>query len=718
MQLKSTSTANYVAAAIIIAAILSISSFPPADGDLWWQMVYGKYLIENGTLIPDHSIFSWTPAANVDIYCAWIGEVLLYSIHSIAGMPGLFVLRYFVMLLPMAALYWAGKNDEATISPLVWLGYLVCYLGAHSSGGLLKPELLSFGFFVLTVATYFKLKVEPRNIKLCYFFPVITLFWVNSHGGVLVGIAFLGTALAGELANHLFRSPAALPKDLFKHIAISAGLTLVALCCTPYGIDYPLQLVRLPFEANMQEYFNVSAYKGAFAPELERLFLPLYLCLALLLTLPFLIEQVVRRKPDFALLLVTAVFLGLYINFVRMSYFYMIIMAFSLQYLLAQNPTWQSMVLAGGKKTHFVQWVSISIMVGLSAHLVQDRVQNPGSVQIFSFDQSDAMPKTEAEFIGKNLSDHKICNSYGEGGYLMWKLWPNQKVMIDARYFPYKSWFYEYVQFSNAINRGPTQKLMTFDCNLWLVSLADTNLLPTLQEKNNWSLVFIGASAAVFVKKASIEGEWATQAGDDFLEIRMPNSAINAEVLLVNNHDTKLVRELTARMTQRYRGTQFEEMASKATAYANGLDALNQQDYETSYRLLSQSQRKPAPILATVLHLRANQFLVTKLMDDDRQEYAREVALEGIRISPDDPGALFNAGSLSLWLSGQKGGAQKWREYLAKFVTLSKKNPTLFPFPALVVAEAELALATGDQPFLRILPPTKQVDDKLRGMKR
>ena len=64
MQLKSTSTANYVAAAIIIAAILSISSFPPADGDLWWQMVYGKYLIENGTLIPDHSIFSWTPAAN------------------------------------------------------------------------------------------------------------------------------------------------------------------------------------------------------------------------------------------------------------------------------------------------------------------------------------------------------------------------------------------------------------------------------------------------------------------------------------------------------------------------------------------------------------------------------------------------------------------------------------------------------------------------------
>ncbi len=705
MQLKSTSTANYVAAAVIILAILSISSFPPTDGDLWWQMVYGKYMIENGTLIPDHSIFSWTPAANVVIYCAWIGEVLLYLIHSIAGMPGLFVLRYFVMLLPMAALYWAGKNDDATISPLVWLGYLVCYLGAHSTGGLLKPELLSFGFFVLTVATYFKLKVEPRNIKLCYLFPVITLFWVNSHGAFFIGMAFLGTALAGELANHLFRSPAALPKDLFKHIAISAGLTLVALCCTPYGIDYPLQLVRRLFEANMQELSTVTAYKGAFGPELKRLFLPLYLCFALLLTLPFLIEQVVRRKPDFALLLVTAVFLGFYINVGRMSYFYMIIMAFSLQYLLAQSPTWQSMVLAGGKKTHITQWVSISIMVGLSAHLVQDRVRNPADVQIFSFDQSSAMPKTEVEFIGKNLSDHKICNSYNEGGYLMWKLWPNQKVMIDSRYFPYKSWYQEYIQFSNTIIRGPTQKSMTFGCNLWLVSLDQTSLLPTLRKKNNWTLVFIGASAVVFVKKASIQGEWATQAGDDFLEIRTPKSAVNAEILLINNHDTKLVRELTARMTHRYRGTEFEEIAFKAAAYANGLDAFNRQDYETSYRLLSQSQREPMPISGTALHLKANQFFIRKLMDEGRQEYALQVALEGIEILPDDPVALFNAGSLLLAFSDQKGGAQKWREYLAKFVALSKKNPDLFV--ALIVAEAESALATGVQPSLRILTPTK-----------
>ncbi|MGW8320964.1 MAG: hypothetical protein ACWGSD_05360, partial [Thermodesulfobacteriota bacterium] len=33
---------------------------PVRDGDLWWQMAYGRYLIEHRTLIPDHTAFTWT----------------------------------------------------------------------------------------------------------------------------------------------------------------------------------------------------------------------------------------------------------------------------------------------------------------------------------------------------------------------------------------------------------------------------------------------------------------------------------------------------------------------------------------------------------------------------------------------------------------------------------------------------------------------------------
>jgi hypothetical protein len=281
MNFKSITAANYAAIAVSIITIGLISSSPPGDGDLWWQMLYGKYMIENLTLIPDHSVFSWTVAENTVFYCAWIAEILLYSIHSIAGLPGLYGFRYLAALLPMVLLLWVGKKNRSATPTVIWLGFLVCYLASFGYGGALKPEMLSFLLFALTVAIYFKLKTEPKNWKLCYLFPAVMLVWVNTHGGFFVGMTFLGVAVVGELVNYLFRSQAAWPRKLLKHLAISAGLTLVALCCNPYGIHYPIQVVTNILEMNDQHFANIVAYKDIFHAEVRHFFLRLYLCIAL-----------------------------------------------------------------------------------------------------------------------------------------------------------------------------------------------------------------------------------------------------------------------------------------------------------------------------------------------------------------------------------------------------------------------------------------------------
>ena len=53
-------------------------------------------------------------------------------------------------------------------------------------------------------------------------------------------------------------------------------------------------------------------------------------------------------------------------------------------------------------------------------------------------------PVAEAKYIKKHFPKVRIGNTYDEGAYLLWELWPQNKVFIDARYFPFRGWLDEY----------------------------------------------------------------------------------------------------------------------------------------------------------------------------------------------------------------------------------------------------------------------------------
>ena len=660
---------------------------PVTDGDLWWQMAYGRFMVENRTLIPDHSVFSWTFASNTQIYNAWIAELALYWIHAVAGLPGLFALRYLAMMFPVVLLIWVGKGSIARTPAIVWLGFLVCYLVSATSGGLLKPEIFSYMLLSLTVANYFKIKVSEQAGKLCYLFPLVMLIWVNTHGGFLVGYTFLGVVAVGEIANYLFRSAGALSLRTIKHLSVAALLTFIALFCTPYGVSYPLHVASETLSISQQHISGLQAYKSIFSPEMYHLFQPLYLYIAAILTLPLFVEQVLRRRLDYAVLLLSIVFVVFYVRYGRMTYFYAIIMVFSLQYMLATSPAWQSITEKRVGTTRLLAWATVIIVISLSVHRLQDRFRYPTDTTSFSFGNSYLNPETEAEFIEENLSNHVLCNGYNGGGYLIWKLWPRQKVMIDPRYFPYVSWFDEWLAVSNRVNGH--ELLPKFDCSVWSVNYRYVNLVNTLRTAPDWQLVFVGASSAVFAKRASLQGQWNTRAGDDLWQIRGPFRSIQVLTLLLNNYDLKLALQLAENMRARFWGTQFESTVEKAVAYAHGLVAYYKRDYAAAYTLFKKSQVSPMPIEHNALYMHANQFLVQQLWEKGRYEDALQVAIEGVNHGPENLAALFNAGTLLLFSS--ENHSSTWRGYLKKFVSLGKDNPAIVSSNFIELAESALA---------------------------
>ncbi len=86
---------------VLIAVVGVVCATPVLDGDLFWHMAYAKQMLRKGTLILDHTEFSWTPTSNRMIYCAWLAELFYYGIWKWLGPWGVFAFRYvglFVLL--------------------------------------------------------------------------------------------------------------------------------------------------------------------------------------------------------------------------------------------------------------------------------------------------------------------------------------------------------------------------------------------------------------------------------------------------------------------------------------------------------------------------------------------------------------------------------------------------------------------------------------------
>ena len=180
---------------------------PVRDGDLWWQMAYGRYMIEHRTLVTYHSAFTWTSAESPTIYCAWLAEIFLYLLHAAGDLPVLFAFRYACLLLFVLAVWYQARRLGVARHPLTWL---ICLLGVLMSqnAAYIKPEIFSYVFMTLSVLVWLRIKSEGEKARrTCYLFPVLMLLWVNSHGGFIFGAVFLfvmglGEGAAAPVRNH------------------------------------------------------------------------------------------------------------------------------------------------------------------------------------------------------------------------------------------------------------------------------------------------------------------------------------------------------------------------------------------------------------------------------------------------------------------------------------------------------------------------------------
>lgn len=582
---------------ILFLALVAVRFCEPVgDADLFWQMAYGKYMLENHTLIPDHTIYSWTPAQTPVLYCSWIAEISLHLLYQMGGLGILFALRYGIVLSTVGFAYLFARRLGFHHRSEFWLMATWLVLSSYV-GSILKPEMYSLFFLSAYAYCLYRFRLEAREggkaMPYLVAMPILMWLWVNSHGVFFFGLMGLGLFTFGEMCNWIVSPGLALPRAWRKTFVGAVVVNLLATLLTPYHYHLLEQLlgelygvVSSEQEAgrkaaynslaahqpiwkatafHFHEYLAIGALFGGLVctwlvfhgrhhgkkSYLDRIDVS-YFCVNLILAYGFTVYlrstyywppfffystlsllHELRRNPDqdpsgdipdswldFGFVALNMLFIWQYFgkSDVLASRLLMepgsasklvILGGLTAQILVAMSYTIFRVGLWPDRRLTYLRprgWLTIFAILGqiyLSQRSIRESIYFPYASSWCGFGISYWNPVVETEFIEKFHPDIKtIINDYDSGGYLLWKLYPKTKVMIDPRSFPFISFWKDYIEYERGqqglefLNRFPGKKP-----DVSLVSLKNQNLWRTYMRSKEWSPGWLGTAYVIFVRK-------------------------------------------------------------------------------------------------------------------------------------------------------------------------------------------------------------------------
>jgi hypothetical protein len=376
------------------------------DSDTYWHLRTGRFIWENHRLpVPDP--FSFTtylgppPSAAEAQYRyfnlthEWLWQLLLYLVYSGTGFAGMVMVRGAALTLACGIIgrmvyLRTGGFYRGVAAALLLLAV------ANDSPILDRPGVTTILFLSLTILT-----LESR--RHLWFLPLLFLVWSNAHGAYFMGWIVLIAYCAEAVFLHFRGKPASGERNLW----IVSAAAIIASGLNPNGFR-AIQVLLFYRQSALQSTILEWRPPALWPPE-EAFTFVLYGAAILLLW-----ARGKVRPADWLLYPVfaaAAVMASRNVIFVGMIGAIVITSYFPWQFRL---PAWTGFLLV------------LVLLAGTALRMAQG--------QAFQFHAEEwRYPEGAAEFLRTHHLTGRMFNTFSSGGYLMWKLWPQQKTFIDGR---------------------------------------------------------------------------------------------------------------------------------------------------------------------------------------------------------------------------------------------------------------------------------------------
>jgi len=455
----------------------AIPALPSAD--MWWHLRVGEYILQTHS-VPQTDPFSYTVAGKPWIAQEWLAEVLIYLAFKLGG-TGSLLLCFGVMSALAFGLVHLRSRGASFAARALALGPGVWTAAPTFSS---RPQVFSLLLTAVVLYLLQRFRDERRGRLLIPLLPIMAL-WVNLHGAYILGPVLIGLAVVGELADYALgqREWRGTQRQV-RNLLITLGGCLAMVPLNPNGAKmylYPFDTLRLTvLQANIMEWRSPDFHLSIFFP----------FALLLFGTVAALVLSKQRPVPSEVILFCVFAYGGLR-AMRNVSIFALVSVPLLAKYAALPAVHWREHARWSPRRIFALIVLGMTVpTVALSVRY--DLSRQPGLEWL-------RFPKDAVAYIQQNNLPGPIFNSYDNGGYLMWKLYPQYRIYIDGRTDLYGE---EFIQNFLAVYRGqvnPQPELDRYRVQTVIIEPGSA-LARELTVMPQWKRVFGDDRALVFTR--------------------------------------------------------------------------------------------------------------------------------------------------------------------------------------------------------------------------
>ncbi len=475
------------------------------DAGIGWHIYNGRLMLQ-AHAITRVDPFSVSMSGHTWYAWEWLYDGIIAIIHDHSGLIGVVLFTAFFIASTFALTMRLAMARGAGLPVAIVLTVLAA--GASTIHFLARPHVLSWFFTVIWFAILDDFERRPRASRQVFWLPVIMLAWVNMHGGFVVGFVFLGIYLAGTAAASFAGDPEQYIARL-KQLGIVTVLCIAASFLNPYGYQLHVHVYQY-----LTDRFLMDHIDEFLSPNFHGIAQQCFVALLLLAVVAVAARRHNLRVSE-VLVLLFATYSGLFAsrNLPVSSILIVLISApilsdsvasagtiesFSsrLRAILLRYQSFSSRMTAIELRSRGHIWPLLAVTVLLGICLVGG-FSSPRIIHA-DFD-SKRFPVAATDYLGQKNIQAPIFTPDFWGGYLIYRLYPHNQVIVDDRHDLYGDEFLR--QYLKTIRVEPGWSDFLEQRNVkWALLPSGSSLANLLQQVPTWKMAYCDSTSTLFYR--------------------------------------------------------------------------------------------------------------------------------------------------------------------------------------------------------------------------
>ncbi len=509
----------------LLAGVMFFHSFTSINADIGRHLKVGEIIWQTGT-VPKVNLLSFTAPEYPFVNHHWLSEVVFYKIYSLGNdwMTGLKAVMFFKIAILLAAyLILFSIVRKNNIFSVVFA--FIVSIFVFSARTEPRPEIFSYLFFAAYLLIIYRARLATSDVLRTsdvhtsywlWFLPLIQLFWVNMHIYFIIGPIIFFFFLIDKAVNSKFKNYNFIQNSKLE-IKVFILVILVNLANPNFiaGALYPLKVLNNYgySVAENSSLFFLAKYFGQWAPQ-DKLFLISLFTLVGSFIISFWRTKFIKARIfDLLLVAMTAVLsFKMQRNIPLFALSLWPVMAENLSEIFnfpaspagRQFPIFNKFSILNLKK--LLRLLIVLTLVAGIYLIVSGRFYDwLDSAKMFGLNVSSAA-QDGTDFIKINNIRGPVFNNFDIGSYLVWQLYPNQKVFVDGRPEAYPVGFFEDIYKPMQRDQKVWQEMSEkYGINYIFFAYTDMTewgeeFLTRINKDEEWPMVFLSDSIVVFLK--------------------------------------------------------------------------------------------------------------------------------------------------------------------------------------------------------------------------